>query len=52
MIVLDGKLLSSKIKDEVKAKADSFKQTPILSVITIGDNESSEVYIKNKRLAC
>ena len=35
---LDGKLLSAKIKDEVKAKADCYKQTPILAVITIGDD--------------
>lgn len=49
---LDGKLLSSKIKDEVKAIADSYKQTPILAVITIGDDEASKVYVKNKRIAC
>jgi len=49
---LDGKLLSNKIKDEVKALADSYHQTPILAVITIGENSASEVYVKNKRLAC
>ncbi len=49
---LDGKLLSSKIKDEVKAKADSYHLTPILAVITIGDDEASKVYVENKRKAC
>ena len=49
---LDGKLLSSKIKDEVKALADAYKQTPILAVITIGNDEASKVYVKNKRIAC
>lgn len=49
---LDGKLLSSKVKDEVKAKADSYHQTPILAVITIGDDEASKVYVENKRKAC
>ena len=49
---LDGKLLSAKIKDEVKAEADSYKQTPILAVITVGDDESSKVYVENKRKAC
>lgn len=52
MEILDGKLLSSKIKDEVKAMADSYHQTPILCVISVGDNASSEVYVKNKRTAC
>lgn len=49
---LDGKLLSAKIKDEVKAKADSYHLTPILAVITIGDDEASKVYVENKRKAC
>lgn len=52
MEVLDGKLLSSKIKDEVKAGADSYHQTPILAVITIGDDEASKVYVNNKRKGC
>ncbi|MBR4177778.1 MAG: bifunctional 5,10-methylenetetrahydrofolate dehydrogenase/5,10-methenyltetrahydrofolate cyclohydrolase [Bacilli bacterium] len=49
---LDGKLLSAKIKDEVKAGADSYHQTPILAVVTVGDDEASKVYVENKRKAC
>ena len=52
MEILDGKLLSCKIKDEVKAGADSYHLTPILAVITIGDDEASKVYVENKRKAC
>ena len=52
MEILDGKLLSAKIKDEVKAGADSYQLTPILAVITIGDDEASKVYVENKRKAC
>ena len=52
MEILDGKSLSAKIKDEVKAGADSYKQTPILAVLTIGDDEASKVYVENKRKAC
>ena len=52
MEVLDGKLLSAKIKDEVKAGANSYFQTPILAVITLGDDEASKVYVENKRKAC
>ena len=52
MELLDGKLLSAKIKDEVKAMSDSYHQTPILAVITIGNDVSSQVYVNNKRRAC
>lgn len=52
MELLDGKLLSSKIKDEVKLGAGEYHLTPILAVITIGDDEASKVYVENKRKAC
>jgi len=52
MKLLDGKLLSFKIKDEVKALADSYHQTPILAIISIGNNQENEIYVKNKRKAC
>ena len=52
MQLLDGKILSSKIKDEVKLGADAYHLTPILAVITIGDDEASKVYVENKRKAC
>ena len=52
MELLDGKSLSAKIKDEVKAGSDSYKQTPILAVVTVGDDEASKVYVENKRKAC
>lgn len=52
MIFLDGKSLSAKIKDELKGNINSYVQTPILAVITIGDDAASEVYVKNKRKAC
>ena len=43
---LDGKLLSSKIKDEIKSVCNSYHQTPILAVISIGNNPASEIYVK------
>ena len=52
MILLDGKSLSAKIKDELKGNINSYVQTPILAVITIGDDAASEGYVKNKRKAC
>ncbi|MBQ6285003.1 MAG: bifunctional 5,10-methylenetetrahydrofolate dehydrogenase/5,10-methenyltetrahydrofolate cyclohydrolase [Bacilli bacterium] len=52
MQILDGKGLSAKIKDELKSEIDAYVQTPILAVISIGDNEASKVYVKNKKQAC
>jgi len=50
--VISGKELSAKLKDELKARIDEHIQTPILAVITIGDDEASKVYVKNKKRAC
>ena len=52
MQILDGKSLSGKIKDDLIMSSSSYKRVPILAVITIGDNSSSEVYVRNKRKAC
>lgn len=52
MIILNGKDLSAKIKDEIKGNTNSYFKTPILAVITIGDDEASKVYVKNKKKAC
>ena len=52
MQLLDGKGLSAKIKDELKNEMDAYIKTPILAVITIGDDEASKVYVKSKKKAC
>lgn len=50
MILLDGKNLSAKIKDELKGNINSYKETPVLAVITIG--KYNEKFINNKKKAC
>lgn len=52
MILIDGKGLSSKIKDELRCEIESNKKLPCLAVITIGENESSKVYVRNKKRSC
>lgn len=52
MEILDGKSLSAKIKDELKSGISSYVKTPILAVITVGDDEASKIYVNNKRKAC
>ena len=52
MQVLNGKELSAKLKDDLKCVSEQHKKTPILAVITIGDDKASEVYVRNKIKAC
>ena len=50
--IIDGKLLSAKIKDELKVKVEEFynkyNRKITLAVILVGDNPASQVYVKNK----
>lgn len=52
MILMDGKNLSSKIKDELAKEISQYMKTPILAVITIGYDEASKVYVRNKKRSC
>lgn len=56
-ILLNGKTLSLKIKDELKEKIqtmflDNQKNVPSLAVLMVGDNPASLVYVKNKQKSC
>lgn len=51
-MILNGKDLSARVKDELKGKIDSFVTKPVLAVIMIGDNEASKIYIETKKKAC
>ena len=53
--ILDGKMLSAKIKDELKEEVTALKKegiNPSLAVIIVGDDPASKIYVKNKKLAC
>lgn len=53
--ILDGKELSKKVRQNLKEEVKKLKQkgiVPKLAVIMVGDNSSSEVYVKNKSRAC
>jgi methylenetetrahydrofolate dehydrogenase (NADP+) / methenyltetrahydrofolate cyclohydrolase len=52
MILLDGKKLSLKILEELKKKVGTFTRPPGLAFVLIGDNPSSQSYIKMKKKAC
>jgi methylenetetrahydrofolate dehydrogenase (NADP+) / methenyltetrahydrofolate cyclohydrolase len=54
--IIDGKLISSKIKDEVREETKKllFEQNiiPGLAFIIVGENPASKVYVKSKGKAC
>ena len=52
MQVLDGKLLSEKIFQELKGRLKTVDFVPGLAVCLVGDNPASQVYVKNKIKAC
>lgn len=52
MIVLNGKELSSKIKENIKNEVDKLSVKPKLAVISVGNDEASKVYVRNKEKAC
>lgn len=54
-IILDGKTVAKKIRQDLKLKADELKLQgifPKLAVIMVGNDNASKVYVKNKSLAC
>jgi len=51
MILLEGKKVSEKILSEIADKISSLEIKPHLTVILVGDNPSSKVYVDNKKKA-
>lgn len=49
---IDGKIISSKIKEELKAEIKTYMIKPCLAVIQIGNDGASNVYISAKQKAC
>ena len=51
-IILDGKQLASKCKEQVKEEALTLPRKPGLAVIIVGNNSASRVYVNSKRKDC
>ena len=51
-MIIDGKKESGIILDKIKNSILSFDTKPSLAVVIIGDDPASQVYVKNKILAC
>jgi methylenetetrahydrofolate dehydrogenase (NADP+)/methenyltetrahydrofolate cyclohydrolase len=55
MELIDGKLISQTIKDELKARVAELKKhghEGSLAVIQVGNDPASSIYVKNKKKAC
>jgi methylenetetrahydrofolate dehydrogenase (NADP+)/methenyltetrahydrofolate cyclohydrolase len=53
--IIDGKIISAKVKADVKAEVSVLKEQGInigLAVVIVGDNPASRVYVNNKRKDC
>lgn len=53
--IIDGKLISTQIKDELKVEVAALKEKgmiPCLAVIQVGNDPASSVYVNNKKKAC
>ncbi len=53
--LLDGKIMAAAVMEELKIRVDALKAkgvTPGLAVILVGDDPASQVYVRNKGLAC
>ena len=50
--LLDGKALSEKIYEEAKETVVQLNYVPNLTVISVGNDSASKVYIRNKKRAC
>ena len=51
MIILDGKSVSQKILENVKSKIEKYETVPHLSVILVGEDPASRIYVTNKKKA-
>jgi len=54
--LIDGKKISAELLDTIKQgvqkRLDAGKKAPGLAVVLIGEDPASQVYVRNKRLAC
>lgn len=54
--LIDGSLIAQKLQSELKSKIQNIeserRRKPYLSVILVGDNPASKIYVQNKQKAC
>jgi methylenetetrahydrofolate dehydrogenase (NADP+)/methenyltetrahydrofolate cyclohydrolase len=55
-VIIDGKAIAKKIRETITEKVEALKQehglVPGLTVILVGENPASQVYVRNKEKGC
>lgn len=51
-ILIDGKALAAKVKEQMRIKTEKLTARPGLAVIIVGDNPASRVYVNGKKKDC
>ncbi len=51
-IVIDGKALAAKVKDEVRHEVLTLPRRPGLAVVLVGEDPASQVYVRGKESDC
>lgn len=51
-VILDGKALAAKRKEEIACKVKNLSRKPGLAVVLVGENPASRIYVNNKRRDC
>ncbi len=52
MKIVDGKLLAQNLRKNIANEVKQYSRPPGLAVILVGDDEASQVYVRNKTRAC
>lgn len=52
MKLIDGKVLSAKLRESLKEKIEQMETKPGLAVIIVGEDPASQIYVRNKIKAC
>lgn len=51
-MIIDCKKISDKIREGLKREIATFGRQPRLTIISVGDDPASQVYLRNKKRAC
>jgi len=52
MKIINGKLLAQNLRDSIANEVKQYSRPPGLAVILVGDDEASQLYVRNKSKAC
>lgn len=52
MNIIDGKVISAEIQEEIKREVELLDKKPGLAVILVGEDPASKVYVNNKEKMC